>query len=52
MEFLAGVFGVDCLTYTVLSNQLHVVVRSRPDVVATWSDLKVARRWLRLFSKR
>ena len=23
LEFLASVFGVDCLTYTVLSNHLH-----------------------------
>ena len=31
-------FGVDCLTYTVLSNHLHIVLRSRPDVVKAWSD--------------
>ena len=52
LEFLASVFGIDCLTYTVLSNHLHVVLRSRPDVVATWSDEQVARRWLKLFPKR
>jgi len=52
MEFLASVFGIDCLTYTVLSNHLHVVLRSRPDVVASWSDEEVAVRWLRLFPKR
>lgn len=52
MEFLASVFGIDCLTYTVLSNHLHVVLRSRPDVVKEWSDDEVARRWLRLFPKR
>ena len=52
LEFLASVFGVDCLTYTVLSNHLHVVLRSRPDVVAQWSDQEVARRWLTLFPKR
>ena len=52
MEFLASVFGIDCCTYTVLSNHLHVVLRSRPDVVATWSDDDVARRWLKLFPKR
>ena len=33
LEFLASVFGSDCLTYTVLSNHLHLVLRSRPDVV-------------------
>ena len=48
LEFLASVFGIDCLTYTVLSNHLHLVLRSRPDIVAQWSDLDVARRWWRL----
>ena len=52
MEFLASVFGIDCLTYTVLSNHLHVVLRNRPDVVQTWSDEEVARRWLTLFPER
>jgi REP element-mobilizing transposase RayT len=52
LEFLASVFGIDCLTYTILENHLHLVLRSRPDVVAGWSDQEVARRWLRLFPKR
>ena len=49
LEFLASVFGIDCLTYAVMSNHIHMVLRARPDVVATWSDEEVARRWLRLF---
>ena len=52
LEFLASVFAVDCLTYTVMSNHIHLVLRSRPDVLATWSDEEVARRWLRLFPHR
>jgi len=52
LEFLASNFGIDCLTYTVLSNHAHVVLRSRPDVVASWSDAEVARRWLQLSPKR
>ncbi len=52
LEFLASVFGIDCLTYTVLSNHLHIVLRSRADVVAAWSDEEVAQRWLRLFPVR
>ena len=52
LEFLASLFGIDCLTYTVLSNHLHLVLRSRPDVVASWSDREVARRWLLLFPER
>ena len=49
LESLASVFGIDVLEYAVLSNHLHVVLRNRPDVVATWSDQEVATRWLRLF---
>ena len=52
LEFLASIFAIDCLTYTVLSNHLHLVLRSRPDLVKTWSDQEVARRWLRLFPRR
>jgi len=52
LGFLASVFAIDCLTVTVMSNHLHLVLRTRPDVVADWSDEQVARRWLRLFSHR
>lgn len=52
LEFLASVFGIDCLMYTLLSNHLHIVLRSRPDVEAEWSDAEVAQRWLRLFPVR
>jgi hypothetical protein len=30
------------------SNHVHLVVRTRPEVVSGWSDEEVARRWLRL----
>ena len=35
-----------------MSNHLHLVLRSRPDVVAEWSDDEVALRWWRLFPQR
>lgn len=49
MERLASVFGVDILTYAILSNHMHLVVRTRPDVVRAWTDDEVALRWLRIF---
>jgi REP element-mobilizing transposase RayT len=41
--------SIDVLTYAILSNHLHLVLRTRPDVVAQWPDNEVARRWLSLF---
>lgn len=49
LECLASVFGLDVLTYAILSNHMHVILRTRPDVVAQWSDAEVAQRWLSLF---
>ena len=36
----------------MLSNHLHLVLRSRPDVVQSWDDQEIARRWLLLFPQR
>jgi len=52
LEELAGIFGIDVLSFSVLSNHLHVVVRTRPDVVNTWSDDEIATRWWRLYPQR
>ena len=49
MEALASVFAVDVLSYAVMSNHLHQILRNRPDVCASWSDEEVAVRWLRVF---
>ena len=48
LQHLAACFGIDLLTYAILSNHFHLILRSRPDVVETWSDKEVARRWLTL----
>lgn len=52
LEELAGIFGMDVLGFAVMSNHLHVVVRTRPDLVAGWSDDEVTSRWWRLFPQR
>ena len=52
MEALASVFAVDVLSYAVMSNHLHQILRNRPDVVAKWTDQEVAIRWLRVFPGR
>jgi hypothetical protein len=52
LEFLAGQFGIDILGFAVMSNHLDVVLRNRPDLIAGWSDVEVARRWWNLFPLR
>ncbi|MFK7738056.1 MAG: transposase [Pirellulaceae bacterium] len=41
----AAYFGIDLLGSAIMSNHFHLVLRSRPDIVATWDDTEVARRW-------
>ncbi len=52
LKQLAAKFGIDLLAFACLANHLHLVLRSRPDVVATWDDTEVARRWWALCPKR
>jgi REP element-mobilizing transposase RayT len=37
------------LSYAIMSNHLHLVVRNLPGRAAAWSDEEVARRWLWIF---
>ncbi len=52
LQELSATMALDICGYAVMGNHLHVVVRTRPDLVAGWSDEDVARRWRRLFPKR
>ena len=45
---LTSIFAIDLSSFSVMSNHYHVTVRTRPDIVASWSDYEVARRWLTL----
>jgi len=52
MEALSSVLAVDVLSYSIMSNHVHIILRNRPDVVSTWSDEEVALRWLKVFPGR
>jgi hypothetical protein len=52
LGLLTRSFGVDLLTYAVMSNHIHTVLRTRPELVATWSDEEVAERWLSVYTPR
>jgi hypothetical protein len=42
---LSGSMAIDILDYAILDNHVHVVLRNRPDIVASWTDEEVALRW-------
>ncbi len=48
---LAAIFAIEILAYAVMETHYHNILRTRPDLVATWSDREVAIRWLKLFPR-
>ena len=52
LKTLAANFGIDLLAFSCMSNHFHLLLRSRPDVVATWDDTQVAMRWWQLCPTR
>ena len=41
----SGAFAIDVLAYAVMSNHLHLVVRTDPERVQHWPPIEVATRW-------
>jgi hypothetical protein len=48
---LIEIFAIQSCAYAIMSNHLHLVLRIDPELVKIWSDIDVARRWLRLYPK-
>jgi hypothetical protein len=46
---LGAIFAIEVCAYAIMENHYHTIVRTRPDIVAAWSDREVATRWLTLF---
>ncbi len=47
LAYLAGVFALDVGNFNILSNHLHALLRTRPDLALRWSAEEVAWRWKR-----
>ena len=52
LRHLAAIFAIEVCAYAVMENHYHTILRTRPDIVASWSDREVAARWLSLFPRR
>ncbi len=48
---IGEIFSVSIWGFAVMSNHLHVVVQTLPEIASAWSDLEVAERWVRLFPR-
>jgi hypothetical protein len=44
-QALARLFAIDIGSHAELANHMHLVVRTRPDIAETYSDLEIVRRW-------
>ena len=51
LRHLASAFAIDVCAYAIMANHYHLLLRTRPDIAAFWSDLEVATRWLTLFPR-
>ena len=51
LRYLATIFAIEVCAYAVMDNHYHVILRTRPDLAASWSDWEVATRWLTLFPR-
>ncbi len=51
LRYLAAVFAIEVCAYAVMETHYHNILRTRPDIVALWSDREVATRWLTLFPR-
>jgi hypothetical protein len=49
LRYLAAIFAIEVCAYAVMETHDHTILRTRPDIVARWSDREVARRWLTLY---
>jgi hypothetical protein len=49
LEALATYFAIEVCGFAVLSNHVHLVLRTRPDWVKEWDDKEIAQRWVSVF---
>ncbi len=52
LEFLPQHGAIDVLAFCVMQNHLHLLLRTRPEVVAAWSDHEVALRKVSLLASQ
>jgi REP element-mobilizing transposase RayT len=52
LEELTGVYALNLLNYAILSNHLHLLLRTEPGIAKRWSAAEIVRRWWRIHPER
>src|SRR5262245_21155504 len=52
LELLAVSFGIEICDFALLDNHIHLILRTRPVLVAAWTDREVALRWWHICPSR
>jgi REP element-mobilizing transposase RayT len=52
LEFLSTHFGIDVISFAIMRNHMHLLLRSRPELIAVMSDREAAFRWKSLLRPR
>ena len=52
IQYLSDIFVIDICGYSVMSNHLHIILRTRPDLIEEMTPENIAKRWYKLFPKR
>jgi REP element-mobilizing transposase RayT len=45
LELLAVSFAIEVCDFALLDNHIHLILRTRPDIVVQWPDHEIALRW-------
>ena len=45
LEKAASGFAIDLLSYAIMDNHFHLILRNRPDILEQWTDLDVIKHW-------
>jgi len=50
-EQATDVFAIQVLSFALMDNHIHLVIRTHPERVRRWSNVEVVRRWARLHER-
>lgn len=50
IKSLSKIFAIEIFAYSILQNHYHIVLRADPEILKSWTDEEVVRRWNNIYS--